>query len=113
MTAAMELLVLSGRGIRVGVIGDYGLFNEHVTLIGAVAAARQELAAGHTCAFVAIRIEATFAHDPSARIGSGTERELARFEVYPDRVTLVPPQQGGLSAEQRERVCALPKKGLL
>lgn len=104
-----ELLVLSGRGIRVGLVGHYGLFDEAPTLDAAVRAARAKLADGHARTFVAIRIEAKVIDG----IGDGTERELVRFEVYPDRVALVPPNQGGLSDEQKAKALALPKKGLL
>lgn len=95
----VELLVLSERGLRFGVVGHYGLFDE----------AREQLAAGHVRAFVAIRIEAEVIDG----IGDGTERELIRFEVYPDRVAIVPAGQGGLSDEQKAKARALPKKGLL
>lgn len=105
----VELLVLSGRGIRVGLVGHYGLFNEALTFDGAVKVARERLAAGHARAFVAIRIEAALIDG----IGDGTERELVRFEIYPDRVALVPTNQGGLSDEQKAKAHALPKKGLL
>jgi hypothetical protein len=104
-----ELLVLSGRGIRTGLIGHYGLFDETPTLEAAIAAARGKLADGHARAFVAIRIEAKLIDG----IGDGTETELARFEVYSDRVALVPGGQGGLSDEQKAKAHALPKKGLL
>lgn len=104
-SAPVELLVLSGRGVRFGLVGDYGLFNEAPTLPVAIAAARVQLAAGHARAFVAIRIEA----DLIDGIGDGIECELARFEIYPDRVVLVPRGQGGLSEEQKAKVHALPK----
>jgi hypothetical protein len=71
----------------------------------AIAIARERLAAGHACATVAIRIEA----DLIDGIGDGVDKELARFEVYPDRVVLVPPNQGGLSKEQEAKVFKLPK----
>lgn len=105
----IELLVLSGRGIRFGVPGHYGLFEETPTLEAAIAAARQNLAKGHACACVAIRIEGKLIDG----IGDGTDRELVRFEVYPDRVALVPRGQGGLSNEQAAKVRALPKKELI
>ena len=101
-----EVLVLSGRGLRVGVIGHYGLFDEATTLEAAVVIARSKLANGHARAFVAIRIEA----DIIDGIGDGTDRELARFEVYPDRVALVPDDQGGLSDEQKAKIHKLPKQ---
>ena len=104
-----ELLVLTGPGIRVGVPGHYGLFDETATFHGAVEAARAQLAKGSARAFVAIRIEAAVIDG----IGDGTERELVRFEIYPDRVALVPADQGGLSDEQKAKALALPKKGLL
>ena len=104
-----ELLVLSGRGVRVGVIGHYGTFTETPDLAAAIKIARCELAAGHARAFVAFRIEAAVI----GGIGDGTERELVRFEVYPDRAALVPADQGGLSNEQKAKVHSLPKKGLL
>ena len=104
-----ELLVLSGRGIRIGVLGHYGLFDETPDLHTAINVARAKLADGHALAFVAIRIEAAVING----IGEGTDRELARFEVYPDRVALVPPNQGGLSDEQKAKAHALPRKGLL
>jgi hypothetical protein len=106
---ATELLVLSGHGIRFGVPGHYGLFDETPTMEAAIKASRAKLAAGHARAFVAIRIEAKVIDG----IGDGTERELVRFEVYPDRVALVPDNQGGLSDEQKAKALALPKKGLL
>lgn len=104
-----ELLVLSGRGIRFGVPGHYCLFDETETFRTAVEVARDKLAKGSARAFVAIRIEATVIDGISA----GTDQELARFEIYPDRVALVPPNQGGLSDEQKAKTLALPKKGLL
>lgn len=104
-----EFLVLSGHGIRFGVPGHYGLFDETSTFHAAVEAARAKLARGSARAFVAIRIEAKVIDG----IGDGTEHELARFEVYPDRVALVPPNQGGLSDEQKVKALALPKKDLL
>ncbi len=104
-----ELLVLEGHGIRTGVIGHYGLFDETPTLAAAIGIARGKLADGHARSFIAIRIEARLIDG----IGDGTERELARFEVYPDRVALVPGGQGGLSDEQKAKAHALPKKGLL
>jgi hypothetical protein len=104
-----ELLVLAKRGIRTGLIGHYGLFDETPTLEAAIAAARGKLADGHALAFVAIRIEAALI----GGIGDGIECELARFEVYPDRVVLVPGGQGGLTDEQKAKVHALPKRGLL
>lgn len=100
-----ELLVLSGQGVRVGVLGTYGTFTETPNLDAAIKIARDELAAGHARAFVAFRIEA----DVIDGIGDGTERELVRFEVYPDRVALVPDDQGGLSDEQKDKVFSLPK----
>jgi hypothetical protein len=105
----VELLVLSGKGVRTGVVGHYGLFEETPNLAAAIAIARQNLAKGHACATVAIRIEAKLIDG----IGDGTDRELVRFEVYSDRVTLVPANQGGLSDAQAAKVHALPKKGLL
>jgi hypothetical protein len=108
-TTTPELLVLSGHGIRFGVPGHYGLFHEAGTFNAAVEAARAKLAAGHARSFVAIRIEAKVIDG----IGDGTERELVRFEVYPDRVVQVPVNQGGLSDEQKTKALALPKKGLL
>lgn len=105
-----QLLVLSKRGVRTGVIGHYGLFDEHPTLEAAIAAARDKLASGSALAFVAIRIEAAYAHDKATRIGDGIECELARFEVYPDRVVLVPGAQGGLTDEQKAAAHALSKK---
>ena len=101
-----ELLVLSGKGIRTGVIGHYGLFDETPNLAAAIAVAREKLAAGHARTFVAIRIEADLING----IGDGTEKELVRFEVYPDRVVLVPNNQGGLSDEQKDKVFELPKR---
>jgi hypothetical protein len=88
--APVELLVLSDRGIRFGVPGHYGLFEETPTFEAAVEIARRNLANGHACACVAIRIEAKLIDG----IGDGTDCELVRFEVYPDRVTLVPRTQG-------------------
>jgi hypothetical protein len=104
-----ELLVLSGMGLRFGVPGHYGTFDATQTFDAALTAARAQLAAGHARAFVAIRIEAKAIDS----LGTGTERELVRFEVYPDRVVLVPDDQGGLSDEQREKALALSGKGLV
>ena len=104
-----ELLVLSGRGVRVGVIGHYGLFDETPDLAAAIKVARAKLAEGHARAFVAFRIEAAVI----GGIGDGTDRELVRFEIYPDRVALVPVDQGGLSDDQKAKAHALPRKGLL
>ncbi len=101
-----ELLVLSGRGIRFGVPGHYGLFEETPTFDDAIKLARGKLAAGHACAYAAIRIEAEVIDG----IGDGTDREFARFDVYPDRVALVPRGQGGLSDDQDAKVNSLPKK---
>jgi hypothetical protein len=108
-TPPVELLVLSGRGIRVGVLGHYGLFDETPDLVAAIKIARANLTKGHARAFVAYRIEAAVIDG----IGDGTERELVRFEIYPDRVALVPVNQGGLSDEQKAKAHVLPKKGLL
>lgn len=105
----VELLILSGKGVRTGVVGHYGLFDETPNLAAAIAIAREKLAVGHARATVAIRIEAKLIDG----IGDGTERELVRFDVYPDRVALVPANQGGLSDEQQAKVNALPRKGLL
>lgn len=100
------LLVLEGRGIHIGVVGDYGLFEETSTFAAAVTIARDQLARGHVRAFVAIRIEAALV----GGIGDGTECELVRFEVYPDRVVQVPDGQGGLSDEQKAKIHELPKQ---
>ena len=108
LSTAAELLVLSGRGIRYAVPGHYGEGDEFHLFSSAIEVARAKLAAGGR-AFVAIRIEATVIDG----IGDGTDRELVRFEVYPDRVALVPPNQGGLSDEQKAKALALPRKGLL
>lgn len=109
-----ELLVLSGKGVRYAVLGHYG-FSEYEcdTFVAALASARAQLGAGHARTFVAIRIEAEVIGGIGD--GTGTDRELARFEVYGDCVALVPPEQGGLSDEQKARALALPrpKKGLL
>lgn len=105
----VELLVLSGKGLRTGVTGHYGLFYETIDLDTAIRNARVNLAHGHARSFVAIRIEAKLIDG----IGDGTDRELVRFEVYPDRVALVPDGQGGLSDEQKAKVRALSTKGLL
>lgn len=106
-----ELLVLSGKGIRIGLVGHYGLFDETPTFEAAVKLARAYIAKhnGNARGFVAIRIEAAVIDG----IGDGTDRELVRFEVYPDRVALVPVEQGGLSDAQKAKAHALPKKGLL
>ena len=104
-----ELLVLTGPGLRFGVPGHDGLFDETSTFHGAVEAARAMLAKGSARAFVAIRIEAKVLDG----IGDGTERELVRFEIYPDRVALVPPDQGGLSDKQKAKALSLPRNGLL
>lgn len=103
--ALNELLILCGRGLRFCIPGHYGLFDETPTLAAAIETARTKLAAGHARAFVVIRIEAAVIDG----IGDGTDRELARFEVYPDRVVLVPSEQGGLSDEQKAMALALPK----
>jgi hypothetical protein len=108
-TPPPELLVLSGRGIRFGVPGHYGLFEETPTLEAAIGKAREHLATGHANACVAIRIEAKLIDG----IGDGTDREFARFEVYPDRVVLVPKGQGGLTKDQETKARALRKDGLL
>ncbi len=108
-TTKTELLVLSGRGIRWTVPGHYGIYDEYPSCSAAVTAARAKLATGHARAFIVIRIEAEVIDG----IGNGTDRELARFEIYPDRVALVPPDQGGLSDEQQAKVLALPKKNLV
>ena len=107
--ALVELLVLSGKGLRTGVVGPYGVFDETVDLRRAIWNARERLIAGHARAFVAIRIEAKTIDG----FGDGTDRELVRFEVYPDRVVLVPERQGGLSDEQKAKALKLPTKGLL
>jgi hypothetical protein len=106
-----ELLVLSGRGIHIGRVGHYGTFEETSTFEEAVKIARVKRADKQVRAFVAIRIEAAVIDGISP--GIGTQTELARFEVYPDRVVLVPTGQGGLSNEQRDKVHLLPKKSLL
>jgi hypothetical protein len=104
-----ELLVLSGCGVRYSVLGHYGLGDEFHLFSAAVCAARNKLAAGHARAFVAIRIEAEVIDG----FGDGTDHEFARFEVYADRVVLVPLHQGGLSDEQRVKALALSKGRLL
>lgn len=109
------LHVVSGSGIRVGIVGHYGTLELFTTFEAAVHEARRRLAVSQAKAHqvyracVAFRIEAV----TIGGLGSGTETELARFEVYADRVTLVPPGQGGLSDAQRAKVHALPMKGLL
>ena len=108
LSTAAELLVLSGSGIRYAVPGHYGEGDEYHLFSSALADARSKLAAGHARAFVAIRIQAQVI----GGIGDGTDRELARFEVYVDRVALVPPGQGGLSDEQKAIALALPKRRL-
>jgi hypothetical protein len=100
------LHVLSGRGIRFGIVGHYGLFDETPTLVDAIIKARINLARGHGNACIAIRIEA----DLIDGIGDGIDRELARFQVYPDRVVLVPSDQGGLSEVQEAKALAHPQK---
>jgi hypothetical protein len=106
---ATELLVLSGHGLRYAVPEHYGSGDEFHLFSSALVAAREKLAAGHARAFVTIRIAAEVIDG----IGSGIDRELARFEVYRDRVALVPLEQGGLGDEQKAKILALPKKGLL
>lgn len=109
MTERSTLLVLSHRGVRIGVVGHYGLFDEVPTFKDAVHHCRAKLANGHARSFVAIRVEAAVIDG----FGDGVDRELARFEAYPDRVVLVPPDQGGLDDTQKARVHALPKGQLL
>jgi hypothetical protein len=104
-----KLHVLSGPGLRFTVPEHYGSGDEFYIFSSALSAARLKLAAGHARAFVTIRIAAEIIEG----IGNGIDRELARFEVYADRVVLVPPGQGGLSDEQKAKVLALPKKRFL
>ena len=109
-TTKNELLVLSGLGIRYAVIGSYGTSDgEYHRFDEALTVAREKLRTGHARSFLALRIAAEVING----IGEGTDRELVRFEVYPDRVALVPTGQGGLSDEQKAKTLALPKKRLL
>ena len=101
----IELLVLSGLGLRFSVPVHDGVGDEWQTFKAAVDAARAKLHAGHARAFVAIRIAAEVVDGTC----EGTDRELARFEVYGDRVVLVPDGQGGLTDAQKDRVMELPK----
>lgn len=108
-TTEPELLVLSVPGIRYAVPEHYRSGDEFYLFSSALTAARHQLATGHARAFVAIRIAA----EVIGGIGHGTDRELARFEVYADRVVLVPTDQGGLSDAQKAKALALPKKRLV
>jgi len=101
---SVELLVLHKQGLRWGIPGHYGLFEEHPSFEAALAAARGKLAAGHARQFVVLRIEARTLNTAPA---IGTHRALVSFEIYPDRVVLVPPDKGGMSDEQRDQVLAL------
>lgn len=51
--------------------------------------------------FVALRQSCRYA---SGGIGIGNDAEILRWEVYPDRVALVPEGQGGMSTEQAQDV---------
>lgn len=50
--------------------------------------------------FVALRQKCTYA--PQEGVASGNDRELLRWEVFPECVVLVPDGQGGLTDEQRD-----------
>lgn len=113
MTTSTELLVVSGRGVRWVLTRHYGVYTEYPSSQDAIEAAREQLAAGHARAFVAIRIEAEVIDGildmgGESRADNSTDRELARFEVFVDRLVLVPPCQGGLSDAQNAKVLALP-----
>jgi hypothetical protein len=106
-----ELLVVAGRGVRWVLLRPYG-YSEYPSFQDAIKAARERLSAGYARAFVAIRIEAEIVDGildmgGESRTDNNTDRELARFEVFPDRLILVPPTQGGLSDAQTAKVLAL------
>ena len=104
-----KLLMPKPGGVRWTVPGSYG--DQKIagkwswpTFDEAVAAARSEISRidypgqtpdhAFTRAFVALRAEADIVSD------YGTDCEIMRFEVFQDRVVLVPENQGGLSDEQ-------------
>lgn len=84
------------------------LATEYATFEEALAAAREEQRplswGGHTRAWVMLRQSARFAG--GNEIASGSEHELLRYEVYPDRVALCHEGTGGMSFEQRADVLA-------
>jgi hypothetical protein len=109
MSRDSELLILARTGLRVGVLDHFGIFDEFVTFNDALRAARKRIANGQLQVMISIRIDADIING----LGCGTDRELMRFEVYFDRVTLVPSDQGGLTDDQRDSVRALSSKELL
>lgn len=111
-----EILIPKLGAVRWTVPGSYGDQKiggnwSWVTFDQAVAAARSEIHRfdypgqnpDHTYsrAFVALRVEADCV---GGIMGCGTDREILRFEVFRDRVALVPQGQGGLSDEQKAQV---------
>jgi len=112
VSAPAELLVVAGCGIRWVLLRPYG-YSEYPSFQDAIKAAQERLSAGHARAFVALRIEAEVIDGildmgGESRDNNSTDRELARFEVFPDRLVLVPPTQGGLNEAQTAKVLALP-----
>jgi len=91
--------------------GDYSSGDEFSTFEKAVAHARAkqrridipqiESEPRWSRVFVALRQTCRYA--PTG-VGSGQDAEVLRWEVYPDRVALVPAGQGGLSSEQAQAV---------
>jgi hypothetical protein len=91
--------------------GNYSPGPEFATFEEAVAAAREkqqridipqiESEPRWSRACVALRQSCRYAPIGTA---SGNDSEILRWEVYPDRVALVPKGQGGLSTEQAQEV---------
>lgn len=83
-------------------------FPEYPSFAAAIVGARERQRplpwGGHTREFVALRQRSTYA--PPQRPGSGADRELLRWEVFPSCVVLVPEGAGGLSEAQRDAVLA-------
>lgn len=113
MEREVPIEVVNVEGVRFTVPGCYGdqEIGGHRSwpdFAGAVAAARSTIKRfdypgvkpDHTFsrAFVALRVSSKYAQ--VVNMTSGIDREVLRWEVFRDRVVIVPSGQGGLSNEQ-------------
>lgn len=105
--------IVASEGVRFTAPGSYGDqeiggVRSWLDFASAVAAARSTIKRfdypgskpdhAFSRAFVALRVSSKYAQVVS--MTSGVDREVMRWEVFRDRVVIVPPGQGGLSAEQ-------------
>lgn len=109
MNADKDIEIVSREGIRFVVPGHYG--GQEIdgqsswpSFASAVTAARSTIRVisgidplHNTRAFVTLRMGAVYAN------GGGCDREVLRWEVFHDRVVMVPADQGGLSDDQKTR----------